>query len=93
MLKFSIFVPSARNTLGDILCGRSAFTAPRKPRKPRSESVSPCKGRGTLFPEVQVLDASPATTQVLGRRTSPRKPSKKPVYDELEAPLEPIAGT
>ena len=84
----SIFVPSNRNTLGDILCGRSAAPSPRKPRKPRSESVSPRKGlKGTLLPEVKVSEA------ILGRRTSPRKPSRKPVCDELEARLEPVAGT
>lgn len=89
---FSIFVPSTRNTLGDILCGRTAALSPKRPRK-RSESRSPHKGKGNPSSERDVPRTTATAAQILDRRTSPRKPSHKLVYDEqLEAHLEPTTG-
>jgi hypothetical protein len=87
----SIFVPSNRNTLGDILCGRTAAPSPRKPRK-RSESCSPRKGKGCASEEKEVLKKNASVSQVFGK-TLPRKSSKKSVCSkEVESRLESTTG-
>ena len=85
-------MPSNRNTLGDILCGRSAALSPRKPGK-HPESVSPRKDKGTPLPEVKTSGKNVSSTQIITRRTSPRKLLNKEVHSELDDHLGPIAGT
>lgn len=76
---FSIFVPSSRNTLIDILLGRkNAGDSPKKNRA-RSRSRSPVKSR--------IRNSGDRATDVTsspGRRTSPRKNAQRLLEQNAE---------
>lgn len=82
----SIFVPSSRNTLIDILLGRKV-PSPQK-RRSRSLSCSPVKSKPNGFPVGgRRSTKSPALSS---RRMSPRKLNKREANEEEV--VQPIAG-